>query len=125
MMKPAAATTILAFSFVSFISAAAHAQGQIPQQEEPVQAQSRVVTSVEGCLSQLSPGDAARVRQSLKPYEDCQKKLQEKQAAKDKEEAEKKSEKQAPAENARNFVRVQDESKTAGDSSNKSEKSKP
>lgn len=115
--------------FLSALPLAVQAQQSTSQEEDIPQAQSRIVTSVETCLSQLSPADAARVRQSLKPYEDCQNKLKDSAVAKEKEEAEKKKEKPAPAENARNYVRVQPETAGAKEdkdvSSNKSDKSNP
>lgn len=66
------------------------------------------VTPVSACLDQLPPEEAAEVRaRYLKPYQECQRRLQIHAIKKAKagEEAESKEEKQA--ESPRNFVRVQ------------------
>lgn len=82
----------------------------LPQEEEPVTGR-KTVTSVESCLKSLPEGEAAAIRMtSLKPYEDCQKRLR-KIAGEKKDETEneggsRKSEDGTGAETPMNFVRV-------------------
>ncbi len=100
--------------FLLFTSTAAFAQTDAQTEEVP-QVQSHRVTSVESCISQLPPAMAAEVRQSLKPYEDCQKRLG--QVLEKKAEQEEKLEtakNAAPeAETPRNYVRVQNPTEAA------------
>ena len=76
------------------------------QEVQILPAHSAVVTSIDTCLDQLDPDDAAEVRSNvLTPYRDCQDRLSNKKAAKKTAKAGKR--KNPPeAENARNFVRV-------------------
>ncbi len=79
------------------------------QTEEVQQVQSHRVTSVEGCINQLPPAMAAEVRQSLKPYEDCQKRLSQVLEKKAEQQEKQEAVKNAvpEAETPRNYVRVQ------------------
>lgn len=65
-----------------------------------------VVTSIETCLSQLDPADAAEIRAHyVKPYAECQFRLQEKLSRK---EQQKTAKTEAPvADTPRNYLRVQ------------------
>ncbi len=74
--------------------------------------QTRVVTSLQKCLDQLEPEEQAIVRANYnKPYQTCNSMLAAKAGKKKK--AAKKAAEEPEAENARNFVRVQD-GRTAG-----------
>lgn len=93
------------FALLLLISVPALAQ----ETEEITQVQSHRVTSVDDCISQLPPALAADVRQSLKPYEDCQrslKKVLEKKAT-EKESVASEARQVPEAETPRNYVRVQ------------------
>ncbi|MDE1151391.1 MAG: hypothetical protein PW788_02545 [Micavibrio sp.] len=70
-------------------------------------AQSSVVTSIDTCLNQLDPADAAEIRNSyIKPYQECQSRLAAKLAKK--KTAKVTTQKNGlEAESPRNFVRVQ------------------
>jgi hypothetical protein len=96
-------------------------QGQAPEPtaEQPAAAQelapapqTRVVTSLQKCLDQLEPEEQAIVKSNYnKPYQTCHSMLAAKAGKKKK--AAKKAAEEPEAENARNFVRIQDE-RTAG-----------
>ncbi len=94
-------------------------QAPAPTEDQPAAAdelapapQTRVVTSLEKCLDQLEPEEAALIRGSYnKPYQTCHAMLAAKAGKKKK--AKKKLEEEPEAENARNYVRVQD-GRTAG-----------
>lgn len=82
--------------------------------EPPPQGFVKSVTPVNACLEQLPPEEAAEVRaRYLKPYQECQRRLQihaikrAKAGAKDDEHA------PEQAESPRNFVRVQKDSRPA------------
>ncbi len=90
-----------------------------PTAEQPAAAtelmsapQTRVVTSLQKCLDQLEPEEQALVRANYnKPYQTCNSMVAAKAGKKKK--AARKAAEEPEAENARNFVRVQDE-RTAG-----------
>ncbi len=94
-------------------------QAPAPTQDQPEAAdelapapQTRVVTSLQKCLDQLEPEEAALIRGSYnKPYQTCHAMLAAKAGKKKK--AKKKLAEVPEAENARNYVRVQD-GRTAG-----------
>jgi len=70
-------------------------------------AQSAVVTSVDACLKQLDPDEAAEVRRNYqRPYQECQSRLAEKLSKKKTAKAGA-AQKGPEAESPRNFVRVQ------------------
>lgn len=71
--------------------------------------QSHVVTSVSACAKQLKPEAAQKLRQSLKPYEDCHRLLAAQLAAEDKTEKTEAAAKKRAAETPvtpRNYIRV-------------------
>lgn len=79
---------------------------KLMKQEEAIPSGRHVVTSVQDCLDKLPEEDAADIRsKSIKPYEDCQKRLQVR-AREKKEEAEKDEAEEAEAETPSNFLRV-------------------
>lgn len=94
-------------------------QAPAPTEDQPAASdelapapQTRVVTSLQKCLDQLEPEEAAIVKSSYnKPYQTCHAMLAAKATKKKK--AKKKLQEEPEAENARNFVRVQD-GRTAG-----------
>jgi hypothetical protein len=94
-------------------------QAPAPTEDQPAASdelapapQTRVVTSLQKCLDQLEPEEAAIVKSSYnKPYQTCHTMLAAKASKKKK--AKKKLQEEPEAENARNFVRVQD-GRTAG-----------
>lgn len=100
--------------FFLFTSTPAFAQTDAPTEDAP-QVQSHRVTSVESCINQLPPAMAAEVRQSLKPYEDCQKRLGQVLEKKAEQEEKLETAKNAvpEAETPRNYVRVQSPAETA------------
>jgi hypothetical protein len=74
------------------------------------------VTPVSGCLDQLPPEEAAEVRaRYLKPYQECQRRLQIHAIKRAKAGKESESEKQTQAESPRNFVRVQKDTAPAAE----------
>jgi hypothetical protein len=69
-------------------------------------ARSAVVTSVQKCLDQLDPADAAEIRgKFVQPYQECQRRLTAKLEKKKQEEAKAATETPVPV-TPRNFVRV-------------------
>lgn len=72
------------------------------------------VTPISGCLDQLPPAEAAEVRaRYLKPYQECQRRLQINAIKKVRAGETDESEKEKQAESPRNFIRVKkDDSKT-------------
>lgn len=101
------------FSFVLFAAASSPAFAQLDDvaadAEDMPAAHSHVVTSVQKCLDQLPPAEAAEVRKNyLKPYQECMARL----SYKKKDEAEKAAKAAADAPVApapRNYVRVRKE----------------
>lgn len=84
---------------------------------------SHVVTPVEECLEQLSPEDAADIRAtSIKPYEDCNRRLQ-RQRLEKKEAAKKKKAKDEEAETPSNFLRVTEDGDEAEEKPRQKKKS--
>jgi hypothetical protein len=94
-------------------------QAPAPTEDQPAASdelapapQTRVVTSLQKCLDQLEPEEAAIVKSSYnKPYQTCHAMLAAKATKKTK--AKKKLQEEPEAETARNYVRVQD-GRTAG-----------
>lgn len=95
---------LLAFLLLSFPALADEGET-----EETYSSGSHTVTSVEECLEQLSPEDAADIRAtSIKPYEDCNRRLQ-RQRLEKKETAKRKKAEDEEAETHTNFLRVTEE----------------
>jgi hypothetical protein len=86
-------------------NAPAQAQQQLPPQNG-MQMQSFTVTSVEKCLSQLPPAEAAEIRaRYVKPYEECNNRVMSNTRAQKTIEAGKQQEALTP-ETPRNYIRV-------------------
>ena len=94
-----------------FIVLMIHALPSLGAENDFAPAQNAVVTSVQKCLEQLDPADAADIRaRFVQPYQECQKRLSAKLEQKKQADSKAAAETPVPV-TPRNFVRVKEDNK--------------